>query len=132
MLNTRLVAALLVLCSLASFSPSTAVAQRPSVEALIPADTLLHRLDQQVQLTADQRIEVAPIMVEHSEEMATLIRSLEGKSRLAMLSMRRKFRRVVEATHKRIEPLLTDTQREAYDGFWDDIGDEQRQRMRGN
>ncbi|MEM1094642.1 MAG: hypothetical protein AAGJ10_08570 [Bacteroidota bacterium] len=130
--SSRAIALALILGSLALCNPSAAVAQQPSVDALIPADTLLHRLNQQVQLTPDQRSEVAPIMIEHVEAMAGLVRSLEGKSRLAMLGMRRKFRRVVEATHKRIEPLLTDQQREAYDGFWDVIGNEQRQRMRGN
>ncbi|GAB5520017.1 MAG: hypothetical protein RhofKO_22680 [Rhodothermales bacterium] len=103
---------------------------QPTVEALIPADSLLHKLDQQLQLTGDQRSQAVPIINDHVKEVEALIRSLEGKSRLAMLSMRGKMKRIVKATDKRLLPLLSEAQRKRYDGFWDDVRDAQRKRMK--
>jgi len=78
----------------------------------------LKRMTSDLNLTADQRAKVKPILEKEQKEME----ALRTDSKLSPQEKREKFRGIHEASLNQIRPLLNDSQRKEFDSMQQQIG----------
>ncbi|MEM1057557.1 MAG: hypothetical protein AAGI52_18725 [Bacteroidota bacterium] len=122
---TRILLSSVLALGLLAFIAAPASAQnRPDPQEL--GDGLLTLLDRHVDLTPQQATRIRPILRDHADAMVEMIP--ERRSRMAMMRIRGPMRDLQEQTTRRLMPLLTASQREAFDGYWDEFRRAMRER----
>lgn len=114
--------------------PQAAVGERLADGPEVLARVRLAQLTSALELTAEQREALQPILHDHMEAMAPLLRPFQANEdlrRLQRLRLLRQIRRQQEATDEAIEALLTDDQVTRYRELRAEERAEFRDRFRG-